>query len=83
MKNRILKLLYIRQEKQSENQYGTWIKFRINPFNPLTWVVIILGLVIALFMFGIVGMWREIDTTNPFKWHSYQISEKQVNQPEQ
>jgi len=78
MKTRILKLLYIRQEKQSENQYGTWVKFRINPFNPLTWVVIILGLVIALLLFGLIGMWKEIDTGNRFKWHSYQISEKQV-----
>jgi hypothetical protein len=83
MKNKIFKLLYIKQEKQYEDAYGTWIKFRINPFNPLTYVVIIFGLLTGLIMFGIVGMWREIDTTNPFKWNEYQISERTFKQQEQ
>jgi hypothetical protein len=82
MKNKIFKWLYIRQEKQYEDPYGTWIKFRINPFNPLTYVVMILGLLMGLFLFGPVGMWREIDSTNVFKWNEYQISEKQFKQQE-
>jgi hypothetical protein len=75
MKEKVFKFLYIRQEKEYSDSYGTWIKFRINPFNPLTYVVIILGLLMGLIMFGIIGMWREIDTKNPFKWSKYQISE--------
>jgi hypothetical protein len=83
MKNKIFKWLYIRQERQYEDSYGTWIKFRINPFNPLTWIVIILGLVIATPLFVLTGMWKEIDTGNWFKWHSYQISEKNFKKQEQ
>ena len=41
---------------------------RLNPYNPLTYATIICILIVALFMFGFVGMWREIDYTNSFKW---------------
>jgi hypothetical protein len=82
MKNKIFKLLYIRQEKQYEDSYGTWIKFRINPFNPLTYIVMILGLSMGLIMFGLIGIWREIYNKNPFKWNEYQISENNFKQKE-
>ena len=41
---------------------------RLNPYNPLTYFTILCILIIALLMFGFVGMWREIDYRNSFKW---------------
>ena len=78
MKEKLFKWLYINQEKQYQDSYGTWVKRRINPFNPINYIVIILGSVIALFLFGPIGMWREIDTKNLFKWNEYQISENNI-----
>lgn len=42
--------------------------YRLNPYNPLSYAVLIITPVIAVVMFGIVGVWKEVDLTNPFKW---------------
>jgi thiosulfate reductase cytochrome b subunit len=41
---------------------------RANPYHPLTYITIVVGLVVALLMFGFVGMWKEVDLSNPFKY---------------
>ena len=41
---------------------------RINPYNPLSYLMIIVVLFSALLLFGFVGMWKEIDLRNPFNW---------------
>jgi hypothetical protein len=41
---------------------------RMNPYHPLSYVVIVIALIIALLLFGFVGMWREIDFRNPFNY---------------
>ena len=41
---------------------------RLNPYNPLSYVTIIIGLLIGILMFGFYGFWKETDTKNPFKW---------------
>lgn len=41
---------------------------RLNPFNPLSYLTIIIGVVLGLLLFGVVGFWKETDTKNPFKW---------------
>ena len=41
---------------------------RLNPYNPLSYIFIILVLVVGIIMFGFVGFWKEIDFKNPFKW---------------
>lgn len=41
---------------------------RINPYHPISYVVILFVLTSALLLFGFVGMWKEIDLRNPFKW---------------
>jgi len=43
-------------------------KKRVNPFNPLSYVALIVGFTLALLMFGFVGMWEEVDGGNPFAW---------------
>lgn len=44
-------------------------RYRINPYNPLSYIALPLLFIAAVVMFGVVGMWREVDCRNPFKWH--------------
>lgn len=41
--------------------------YRLNPYNPLSYVCLLLGSIICLIALGIIGFWRELDG-NPFKW---------------
>ena len=43
-------------------------KKRMNPFNPLSYLAIIIAFILGLLMFGFVGVWKEIDGSNPFIW---------------
>lgn len=61
---KLLKLICVIQEKDLASR----IKRRINPFNPLSYIVIVITLIVAVLMFGCVGMWRELDLRNPFKY---------------
>ncbi len=47
----------------------TRTKYRINPYNPLSYIAILLIIIVGLVMFGVVGFWQEVDLRNPFKWH--------------
>ncbi len=53
-----IKVISVRNDKRK----------RLNPYNPLTYVTIICILIVSLLMFGFIGMWREIDYKNSFKW---------------
>jgi hypothetical protein len=69
----LLKKLRILQEKTFlDPLLVTHTKVRFNPYNPLTYIVLILVPLIGLIMFGIVGVQKEIDFKNDFikfyKW---------------
>lgn len=57
---KILKLFFVIQEKADGSK-------RINPYNPLSYVVIIGCLIIGILAFGLIGVWKEVDI-NFFKW---------------
>lgn len=66
---KILKALYIIQEKQYKDPLKmVYSKRRMNPFNPLTYISILIIILIGLLMFGLIGFWKECDLKNPFKW---------------
>lgn len=71
MVRKILKTLYITQYKTIEVD-NKHIKFterrRLNPFNPLTYLVSISVIIVGIIMFGIVGFWEQVDFRNSFKW---------------
>lgn len=48
---------------------GFLTAYRINPYNPLSYIFIICAAVWTIILFGFVGTWREIKRTNPFKWN--------------
>ena len=57
-----------RTEKETSNSF-TRTKYRINPYNPLSYIAILLTIIVGFVMFGVVGFWKEVVLRNPFKWH--------------
>lgn len=43
--------------------------YRLNPYNPLSYIAIPIIFLVVLIMFGIVGWTKEVDLENPFKWN--------------
>ena len=66
---KMLKYFNIIQKRQIKDKLGFLTKRRINPYNPLSYVALLLILIIGILMFGFVGFWKETDGTNPFKWN--------------
>ncbi len=71
---KLLKQLYIVQEVSNKNKTpklgrGFSTAYRMNPYNPLSYITIILTLIIGILAFGFVGVCKEVDLENPFKWN--------------
>jgi hypothetical protein len=43
-------------------------KRRLNPFNPLSYLTLIIAFFVGIILFGVIGFWNEVDLNNPFKW---------------
>jgi hypothetical protein len=61
----LLKLIWVIQEKKGLK--GRRVR-RINPWNPLSYLVTVMVLIIGILTFGFVGIKDQIDSANPFKW---------------
>jgi len=69
----LLKLIWVLQEDFAyrEHPIGGGYNYkvrRINPFSPLSYIILFLGVITGFFLYGIVGFWDVIDIRNPFKW---------------
>ena len=47
---------------------GYFTARRLNPYNPLSYLTIVVVFIVGIIMFGFVGFWKEVDRKNPFKW---------------
>jgi hypothetical protein len=57
------------QTRKETTKHGTFTYKRLNPFNPLTYVLIVLTFIIGTSMFGFVGVWEEVNLDElKFKW---------------
>ncbi len=70
---KVLKFLKVVQTVSNEGRAeklgrGFSKAHRLNPYNPLSYIVIPLAFVLGILLFGFVGIWKEIDSKNPFKW---------------
>ena len=72
-----LKFLKIIQTVSNEERHKNGLKrlgrgffeaHRLNPYNPLSYIVIVLIPIVGILMFGFVGFWKEVYIKNPFKW---------------
>lgn len=58
---KFLTKIYVLQKRKDK-------KKRINPYNPISYLVIVLATIIGILMFGFVGVFDQVDEKNPFKW---------------
>jgi hypothetical protein len=74
---KILKCLQILQTVSNEKRHKQGLKrlgrgkvesHRFNPYNPLSYMALIIILIVGILMFGFVGFWKETPTLNPFRW---------------
>jgi len=70
----VLKSLHIVQEASNKGRNpklgrGFFTAKRLNPYNPLSYIALFVIVLSALICFGIIGMWKEMDNHNPFKWN--------------
>ena len=68
---KFLKYILVLQEIPNKDQKlgrGYTKAIRLNPYNPLSYLSIIISFIIGILMFGFVGFWKEVDLRNPFKW---------------
>ena len=67
--HKFLTNLNIIQNRNNFDTLGqTASTYRLNPYNPLSYVTVIIVTIIGLIMFGFVVMRKEIPKHNPFKW---------------
>lgn len=71
---KFLKFICILQEVSNKNRdiklgRGFSKAIRLNPLNPLSYLTLIILFIVGIIMFGFVGIWREVELINPFKWH--------------
>lgn len=78
MFRKLLKHLHIVQEVDNNKRNNQGIKrlgrgyseaYRLNPYNPISYIALIIMLIVGFLMFGFVGFWNETVTKNPFKWY--------------
>ena len=71
---KILKKLYVLEEVSNKNRNpklgkGFTSAYKFRAWNPLSYIVIVVTIVVAIFMYGFIGAWKEMDLSNPFKWN--------------
>jgi len=55
---KLFKILWITQTKRKKNAFGSESTMRrFNPYNPITYVVIVIFALIGIIMYGLVGFW--------------------------
>ncbi len=67
---RLLKWLWVIQKRSIIDPLGRrQTQRRLNPFNPLTYLVILVSLIVGLVLFGLVGLKDEVNWDElKFKW---------------
>lgn len=64
---KLFKILWITQSKKVKNAFGSESTMRrFNPYNPITYIVIVLFALIGIIMYGLVGFW-DIENVNVLK----------------
>ena len=78
MIKKILKTLLIVQEVSNEERHKKGLKrlgkgcfkaYRFNPYNPLSYISLVIIVIAGVLMFGFYGITKEMEMANPFKWN--------------
>lgn len=46
---------------------GHFQAYRLNPFNPLSYVFVLVAILLLLILYGVIGFFNKAE--NPFKWN--------------
>ena len=66
---KFLEIIFVIQRKQYDDKGALRGEYkRVNPWNPISYLVVLLFFIGALLCYGFVGMWSQVDTVNPFRW---------------
>jgi hypothetical protein len=66
---KVLKALFVVQEKQEIDVLNRkHTKIRLNPFNPLTYLFMLGLVLVGIILFGIYGVFNEVDLKKPFNY---------------
>jgi len=68
MKNLRKLLLALWITEKIVGKYG-YERHRLNPYNPLSYLLLVIVFISGIVCFGVVGFWREVDLKNPFKYN--------------
>lgn len=60
-------LFFLGVTEKIVNERG-YEKYRLNRYNPLSYILIILVFVVGITLYGVIGFWKELDLRNPFKY---------------
>ena len=66
----ILQIVSNEQRRKDGLKYlgkGCFNAYRLNPYNPLSYIVFVIYTIIGILMFGFVGILDRFE--NPFKWN--------------
>ncbi len=67
--DKILKFLFVLQERTKTDEFNHKYKQRrLNPYNPLSYVFLILLYIVGLFAYGIIVMIEDAEPIKEFKW---------------
>jgi hypothetical protein len=69
MLRKFLKVIWVLQVRDVKGKHKAISeKRRLNPYNPLTYIFMIVIVIIAIVLYGIVGAWAQLDLEKPFTW---------------
>lgn len=54
--------------KDDKRGRGYFEAERFNPYNPLSYVAVLIVFILAILMYGFVEVWEDTKNTNLFKW---------------
>lgn len=64
--------MWVFQERKYTDPFGrTRLKVRYNPFNPLTYILVLILILIGLLMYGFSGFREEVNLKDVFTWADY------------
>jgi membrane protein insertase Oxa1/YidC/SpoIIIJ len=72
----LLKKLKVVQEVSNEQRHKAGLKrlgkgyfkaYRLNPFNPLSYMLVVITIPVIITMYGFIGAYEK--AMNPFKWY--------------
>jgi hypothetical protein len=69
---KFLKAIRVLQEVSNKGRepklgQGYFTARRLNPYNPLSYLTVVIFFIVGIISYGVIGFWKEADH-NPFEW---------------